>query len=176
MTNDFVVQTNHGLISILLFSMATKTATRFSIKTDTSVFKRLGRKNQENVATNHQVRSAVCKYWLEGRCTRNPCRFLHPEQPVSVKSDYASKNPYSYKLRNSPPNGKTQPKLVKNKENCDQNLVAPKIKQSEVNVGESKSIEKTDAGIEEKKCHNVLSWFDDKRLTRIAHLEGHSKV
>ncbi|KAK1413472.1 hypothetical protein QVD17_35245 [Tagetes erecta] len=144
--------------------MATKTATRFSIKTDTTVFKRLGRNNQE---TNHHVKSAVCKYWLEGRCTRNPCRFLHPDQakPATFKSDYAWKNPNSYKLRISPPH----------KEKCDQNLIALKIKQSEVNVGESKSIETTKTVVEEEKCYNVHSWFDDKGLMMIAKLEGHSK-
>ncbi|GFY99620.1 hypothetical protein Acr_13g0010200 [Actinidia rufa] len=28
----------------------------------------------------------VCVYWLSGRCTRNPCRFLHLESPTSKPS------------------------------------------------------------------------------------------
>lgn len=52
--------------------MAVAVARSFHERTDKSkVFQRLGGFNQAN---NNTV---VCKYWLAGRCTRNPCRFSH---------------------------------------------------------------------------------------------------
>ncbi|KAL3814879.1 hypothetical protein ACJIZ3_016147 [Penstemon smallii] len=31
----------------------------------------------------YPVKNQVCKYWLQGRCNRNPCRFMHRESPPS---------------------------------------------------------------------------------------------
>ncbi|KAK9058314.1 hypothetical protein SSX86_023155 [Deinandra increscens subsp. villosa] len=154
--------------------MATKVARRFPMKTDTSVFKRLGRRNQENIATNHQANSVVCKYWLQGRCNRNPCGFFHPDQakPDTSKSEYVWRNPSSNKSKNSPP----KPKLIKNKENCNQNQIVTKMElKTEENVGQSKSMDKTKSGIKANKCHNLQSWFGDKGLSMVAELKGHSK-
>lgn len=33
-------------------------------------------------------KGAVCKYWLQGRCNRNPCKFVHGEVPKSMKYTY----------------------------------------------------------------------------------------
>ncbi|XP_076909560.1 zinc finger CCCH domain-containing protein 48-like [Bidens hawaiensis] len=122
---------------------------------DTSVFKRLGRRTQEkeNIITrNHQVvkSAAVCKYWLEGRCTRNPCRFLHPAR--------VWKNPNSYKL---------------NKENIDSNQINVIQTEQKVvlpNAAQTKRITKKD-----EKCRNLGSWFGDNGLSMVARLEGHAK-
>ncbi|KAI3683203.1 hypothetical protein L1987_83703 [Smallanthus sonchifolius] len=141
------------------------------MKTDASVFKRLGRRNQENIARNHQVKSAVCKYWLQGKCTRNPCRYLHPDQakPDTFKSEYVWKNPNGYKSKNS------QPK-IKDKENCDQKQkIVQKTEQSEVKAGQSKSMELTKTGFKDEKCHDLQTLFGVKGLSMVARLEGHSK-
>ncbi|XP_031399729.1 zinc finger CCCH domain-containing protein 48-like isoform X2 [Punica granatum] len=35
----------------------------------------------------------VCSFWLEGRCTRNPCRFLHVELPPPRNNKIACRHP-----------------------------------------------------------------------------------
>lgn len=185
----------------ILFRMAMKAATRFSVKTDTSVFKRLGRGNQDNIPRNHQrlyqenisiVKPTVCKYWLNGRCTRNPCIFLHPHQAKLdiTKSKSTWKNRNTFKSENSPPIQKTQ------RENCDHNqIVQQNLLTTEVNdaqsksikkienctkveksVGQSKSIEKTENCTKGKQSENMQSWFCGNGLSVLAQLEGNTKV
>lgn len=46
----------------------------------------------------------VCTFWLEGRCNRNPCNFLHPEDPSAIASSNAfnsSNNTGSYNGKRS---------------------------------------------------------------------------
>ncbi|KAL7593635.1 hypothetical protein Lser_V15G31671 [Lactuca serriola] len=152
--------------------MATEAAKRFSVKTDTSVFKRLGRGNQENITRSHQVKNLVCKYWLEGRCTRNPCKFKHPDQAIS-KSKYAWKNPNTLKSENSPPIEKPRTKFSKNKENSNLNQNVHKSQQklltNEVNPGQTKSIPK-------KNSENLHPGFYGKGLSMVTRLEGHTKA
>lgn len=152
--------------------MATEAAKRFSVKTDTSVFKRLGRGNQENITRSHQVKNLVCKYWLEGRCTRNPCKFKHPDQAISI-SKYAWKNPNTLKSENSPPIEKPRTKFSKNKENSNLNQNVHKSQQklltNEVNPGQTKSIPK-------KNSENLHPGFYGKGLSMVTRLEGHTKV
>ena len=150
--------------------MATIAAKRFSMKTDGSVFKRcgsqnniarnqvkdvfnrLGCENQQNIAPSYpSVKPVVCKYWLEGRCVRNPCRFLHPDLPKSetIKSKHSWKKPNTFKSKNSPPVEKPQQKVMKNSENSENYQIASKTlkkvltSNTNVNVSKSKSTDKT---------------------------------
>ncbi|PWA40584.1 G-protein beta WD-40 repeat-containing protein [Artemisia annua] len=108
----YLKETNHPCL--FSFRMATIAFKIFSVKTDRSVFKRLGCrsqnsigrnqvkevfnrircKNQQIIATNYPMKPVVCKYWLEERCVRNPCRFLHPNlpKPDTIKSKHSWKN------------------------------------------------------------------------------------
>ncbi|PWA70003.1 hypothetical protein CTI12_AA292690 [Artemisia annua] len=149
--------------------MATIAAKRFSARTDESVFKRcgsqnnfarnqvkevfnrLGCENQQNTATSYPAKPVVCKYWLEGRCVRNPCRFLHPDlpKPDIVKSKHSWKNPNTFKSRTSPPVEKPQQKVMKNNENREHYQIASKTlkkvltSNTNVNVSQSKSTDKS---------------------------------
>ncbi|KAG5538488.1 hypothetical protein RHGRI_019162 [Rhododendron griersonianum] len=58
-----------------------KAARRFPERTQRSVFDRIRGGTVNN----------VCAYWLAGRCTRNPCRFFHPE---SLPSQPPKQSPY----------------------------------------------------------------------------------
>ncbi|XP_024993188.1 zinc finger CCCH domain-containing protein 48-like isoform X2 [Cynara cardunculus var. scolymus] len=175
--------------------MSKKADKRFSVKTDVSLFKRLGKGNQENIARNHQVQTAVCKYWLEGRCTRNPCKFLHsqPAKTSSKQSKYTWKNPVSFKSENSPPIENAQRTILKNKLDCCQNQSKSTLKTqqklTEVNVGQSKSIPKiqqkkhklcnywvTESCKKGDKCENLHSWFSGNGLSMVSRLEGHTKA
>ncbi|PWA77958.1 hypothetical protein CTI12_AA221290 [Artemisia annua] len=204
--------------------MATIAAKRFSVKTDGSVFKRLGCgsqnniarnqvkeafnrigcENRQNIATSYPVKPVICKYWLEGRCVRNPCRFLHPDLPKSdtTKSKHSWKNPNTFKSRNSPPVEKPQQKVMKNNENPEHYQIASKtlkkvltsnanvsqskstdktkdcikVEKSEVNVtGQSKVIGKTVNCPNGEKCEKLQSWFCGSGLSMLAQLEGHTK-
>nr|GEV32105.1 zinc finger CCCH domain-containing protein 48-like isoform X2 [Tanacetum cinerariifolium] len=188
--------------------MATVAAKRFSVKTDGSVFKRLGCgsqnniarnkvreifnrlgcENQQNIATSYPVKPAVCKYWLEGRCVRNPCRFLHPDlpKPDTNKSKHSWKNPNTFKSRNSPPIEKPQQKVMKNNENREHHQIASrtlkktkdftKVEKNEVNItGQSKVIGKPVNCTNGEKCQNLQSWFCGSGLSMLAQLKGHTK-
>ncbi|GJY06275.1 zinc finger CCCH domain-containing protein 48-like protein isoform X2 [Tanacetum coccineum] len=204
--------------------MATVSAKRFSVKTDGSVFKRLGCgsqnniarnqvrevfnrlgcENQQNIARTYPVQPAVCKYWLQGRCLRNPCRFLHPDlpKPDTNKSKHSWKNPNTFKSRNSPPVEKPQQKVMKNNENREHCQIASKTLKKvltsniNVNVSQSKSSDKTKdcTKVENNEGNitgqskvigktvnctngeNLQSWFCGSGLSMLAQLEGHTKA
>ena len=171
--------------------MATRADKRFSVKTDVSVFKRLERGNQENIVRNHQAKAVVCKYWLEGRCTRNPCRFLHPQQPAKVSSKpstYSWKNPGSFKSESSLPieNERT---ILKNGQNRSKTILKAQQKLTNVNTVQIKSIQKNQEKKhklcnrwmmsnceKDDKCDNLHSWLCGNGLLMVARLEGHTKV
>ncbi|XP_058224753.1 zinc finger CCCH domain-containing protein 17-like [Rhododendron vialii] len=71
-----------------------KAARRFPERTQRSVFDRIKGGTVNN----------VCAYWLAGRCTRNPCRFFHPE---SLPSQPPKQSPYQHPKtwRRSPEDG-----------------------------------------------------------------------
>ncbi|GFY85949.1 zinc finger WD40 repeat protein 1 [Actinidia rufa] len=52
----------------------------------------------------------VCVYWLSGRCTRNPCRFLHSESSTPKppkQSQYRHSNTWNRSTNNSVKNSST---------------------------------------------------------------------
>ncbi|KAF5766477.1 putative transcription factor C3H family [Helianthus annuus] len=148
--------TYHRHLFYYLFSMAVTSAKRLSIKANTSVFKKINQQNNNIATRNHHPNYVVCKYWLQGRCTRNPCGFLHLNQ-----HDYVWKNPNS-----SPP----KRIFINNKENRDYNRTEQKAIASKNDTTEENGVKG-----ESVKRHNLHSWFGDKGLSVLAWLEGHSK-
>ncbi|KAK3204143.1 hypothetical protein Dsin_018189 [Dipteronia sinensis] len=39
-------------------------------------------RNGHNPYNQHPTKNMICAFWLKGRCTRNPCRFLHPDASI----------------------------------------------------------------------------------------------
>ncbi|TXG47984.1 hypothetical protein EZV62_027278 [Acer yangbiense] len=39
-------------------------------------------RNRHNPYNQHLTKNVICAFWLKGRCTRNPCRFLHPDTSI----------------------------------------------------------------------------------------------
>ncbi|KAK2642967.1 hypothetical protein Ddye_024730 [Dipteronia dyeriana] len=39
-------------------------------------------RNGHNPYNQHPTKNVICAFWLKGRCTRNPCRFLHPDASI----------------------------------------------------------------------------------------------
>ncbi|MCO5552184.1 hypothetical protein L7F22_005695 [Adiantum nelumboides] len=51
-----------------------------------------GTSSRPNTNKRSYVRPPVCTYYMEGRCNRNPCNFLHPDDPSAVASHTGSYN------------------------------------------------------------------------------------
>ncbi|XP_057507777.1 zinc finger CCCH domain-containing protein 48-like [Actinidia eriantha] len=111
----------------------------------------------------------VCVYWLSGRCTRNPCRFLHLESPTS-KPSKQSQDRRSNTWNRSPSNS---------------------VKNSSTSHGggfetESKIARKTQSTVCQyllsadcmrgEKCEDLHSWFCGNGLAMVARLDGHNKA
>ncbi|KAI8545223.1 hypothetical protein RHMOL_Rhmol07G0024200 [Rhododendron molle] len=90
-----------------------KAGRRFPERTQRSVFDRIRGGTVNN----------VCAYWLAGRCTRNPCRFFHPE---SLPSQPPKQSPYQRPKtwRRSPEDG------VKNSSISPSGVAAKKMSSS----------------------------------------------
>ncbi|KAJ9680619.1 hypothetical protein PVL29_019821 [Vitis rotundifolia] len=43
---------------------------------------------------------AVCMYWLQGRCNRNPCRFVHAAGEVNITPNPTNSRSYTYHRKN----------------------------------------------------------------------------
>ncbi|CDP07935.1 unnamed protein product [Coffea canephora] len=64
------------------------------VMTRSSVFGRLGGKQQcQHYYVKNDYPVVVCKYWLAGKCNRNPCRFLHSNSPISQPKRSTWTNP-----------------------------------------------------------------------------------
>ncbi|GMP43177.1 hypothetical protein CsSME_00012642 [Camellia sinensis var. sinensis] len=122
--------------------MDIKAARRVSERTQKSVYDRLRGGPVNN----------VCSFWLAGRCTKSPCRFLHPESPPSQPP-----NPSQYRHSKTWQRGPNN--TVKNSS----------ISPSERAVSEHGSTKKA------QKTH-LHSWFSGNGFSLLANLEGHNKA
>ncbi|XP_057762700.1 zinc finger CCCH domain-containing protein 48-like [Arachis stenosperma] len=150
--------------------------------------------------------SPTCKYWLAGRCNRNPCRFSHKLPTLSSNVYYKhSKKPHSCveKMNSSSVKKPTNcaPKAVKKPANCalkavvsaekptkceQKAVVIEKIENVEdvaaiamASVEKSRSICKywmTDNCVHGDLCQNLHSWFYGDGFTTLAKLYEHKKV
>ena len=58
-------------------------------RTNRPVFDRLEGQQSQHL----YVKNQVCKFWLAGKCNRNPCRFLHSNSPISQPKRSTWTNP-----------------------------------------------------------------------------------
>lgn len=170
--------------------MEIKTAGRVQERTKTSAFNGVG--GGHYVSTN-----IVCKYWLAGRCNRNPCRFLHgesnppqPRQPrhfkrpsSAVKEDnrrcFRSNLSWRNPMYSSSNNPLVYCESIVNSESHR------KLSKSEGAAG-SEDIKKiqqklckfwvTDNCVQGDKCKDLHSWFSGDGFSLLAKLGGHNKV
>ncbi|CAK9145779.1 unnamed protein product [Ilex paraguariensis] len=154
-----------------------------------SVYKQLGGERHGHVMKNNKV----CSYWLQGRCSRNPCRFLHPElspipQPFvqshstcedhSVTSRLTWRNPNFSSSKNAPKCGADSGGKSSYQEG------QPNVSKIERDGG--KSTQKTQQKlckfwvmgncVKSDNCGDLHSWFYGNGFTMLAKLEGHNKA
>ncbi|KAM7508886.1 hypothetical protein LguiA_019339 [Lonicera macranthoides] len=170
--------------------MEIKTASRAQERAKTSAFNGVGGGHYVSI-------NIVCKYWLAGRCDRNPCRFLHaesnpphPKQPRQFKqrsSAVNEDNRHCFRLnlswRNHKYSSSNNPQV-----SCESILNSEshrKLLKSKGAAG-SEDIKKTqqklckfwvtDNCVQGDKCKDLHSWFSGDGFSLLAKLEGHNKA
>lgn len=141
-----------------------------------------------------RVIGTTCVYWLQGRCNRNPCRFLHSETPsilstASCRDDTASYHNARKRFHIPSESAKT---VVRRKTGND--MFPPKHTTKKVlnrNMGDDRertqvlpqkpsiSICKywmNDNCVHGDQCRNLHSWSYGDGFATLAKLQGHKKV
>lgn len=128
----------------------------------------------------------VCIYWRQGRCNRNPCRFLHREtqepqpQPPIEKRTWTWRNSDNgdgvskRKINVSNAQAKPQPKQC----NAQPKQLNSNAQPKQLINAEPKQCKywTTDNCVHGEKCKDLHSWFGGSGFTMLAKLEGHTKV
>ncbi|KAL3819963.1 hypothetical protein ACJIZ3_005868 [Penstemon smallii] len=152
----------------------------------------------------YPVKNQVCKYWLQGRCNRNPCMFMHQESPPSNFKHSNSPAPPKFKRPNSSASYDIRPMQSKGKTwvnpnyNCPKNSATAPTKNgdrlsrttacSETNTclqnqqkpPDSQPIQckywVTGNCVHGDKCKDLHTWFSGSEFTMLTKLEGHNKA
>ncbi|CAN1324352.1 Zinc finger CCCH domain-containing protein 17 [Linum perenne] len=138
---------------------------------DTNMFGRI------RVVGHDQKNSwSVCRFWKQGKCSRNPCRFVHGELPSP--SPYPSKprsNVYVRSSQSKPPSHATAPQKS--------NVAVYKSNVAEVVVvaeDEQKKIKETVCQewisgncLKGDECRFSHTWFRGDGLSMVTRLDGH---
>ncbi|KAL7233403.1 hypothetical protein ACSBR1_017098 [Camellia fascicularis] len=139
--------------------MDIKAARRVSERTQKSVYDRLRGGPVNN----------VCSFWLAGRCTKSPCRFLHPDSPPSQPP-----NPSQYRQSKTWQRGPNN--TVKNSSISPSERAVSKH-------GSTKKAQKTVCSywisgncVHGEKCKHLHSWFSGNGFSLLAKLKGHNKA
>ncbi|KAF5747386.1 zinc finger CCCH domain-containing protein 48-like [Tripterygium wilfordii] len=69
-----------------VLSMAVTATRRLTGRPGGFVFNRLGEHT-------NQTKNVTCSFWLAGKCTKNPCRFMHRELPLPLVQGEIAKKP-----------------------------------------------------------------------------------
>ncbi|XP_058759771.1 zinc finger CCCH domain-containing protein 48-like [Vicia villosa] len=141
-----------------------------------------------------RVIGTTCIYWLQGRCNRNPCRFLHSETPsirttASYRDDTASY--HNARKRCSVSSESAKRVLCRKTENdtsvpkhttkkvLSRNLEDDRERTQVLPQNPSTSICKywmNDNCVHGDKCRNLHSWSYGDGFSILAKLQGHKKL
>uniref|UniRef100_A0A2N9IQ39 C3H1-type domain-containing protein n=1 Tax=Fagus sylvatica TaxID=28930 RepID=A0A2N9IQ39_FAGSY len=101
--------------------MEIKTARINPEATERSVFDRIGGVGRAPLNSN----KIICKFWLNGRCLKKPCRFAHceSETPVLAADHRPRKIPYYHPSRNTLVSNHTWRRAPRNSENVKEKVV-----------------------------------------------------
>lgn len=151
------------------------------------------------------AKNQVCRFWLQGRCNRNPCKFMHRESPpppteqppLAPHHDMRPKQPRNMTWKNPHCQPESKKGLV------DQSTLMKVLKISrknglteQVDIGSARSGSRTQAQLQVEKssppsvckywvtdncvhgdkCKHLHSWFCGSGFTMLTKLEGHKEV
>lgn len=153
---------------------------------DRSVFDRL----REQQSQHHYVKNQVCKYWLAGRCNRNPCRFLHSHSPNPQPHSQSKPSPQPQPKQSGDPNtnygSKTKSTWRNPNISASENVKvsSPGVVNSDVSYGHSSQEAQqklcqywvTGNCVRGNKCKDLHSWFSGSGLALLTKLERHNKA
>ncbi|KAL0009023.1 hypothetical protein SO802_010525 [Lithocarpus litseifolius] len=179
-----------------------KTARREPQGKESSFFDRLeeGRGGHLNNSSNK-----ICKFWLSGRCLKNPCRFAHSEIPdvstihrpmqrlpslLSSPSNALISNTWRRAPRNSQNVQEKWPELAESVSESSSECSVVENYCNLENVVEEKPLEHVPKKTAEKvcefwvqgtcvygdQCPYLHSWFRGDKFKRLAELQGHNKA
>ncbi|CDP08900.1 unnamed protein product [Coffea canephora] len=161
-------------------------------RTNRPVFDRLEGQQSQHL----YVKNQVCKFWLAGKCNRNPCRFLHSHspnpqpqpkqipQPQPQQSDDPNAN-FGNKIKSTWRNPNiSASKNVKVSSPMNVKASSPGVLNSVVNCGHSgqRAQQKlcqywvTGNCVHGDKCKDLHSWFSGSGLALLTKLERHNKA
>ncbi|KAJ7962288.1 Zinc finger CCCH domain-containing protein [Quillaja saponaria] len=116
-----------------------------------------------------RVTGETCTYWLAGRCSRNPCRFVHGERPLPPKHHhYANK---SHPLPDRTPKSITQRALV-----LKSGREGSGIKATHESPQRICKYWMQGNCVRGDQCWNLHSWFYGDGFSTLAKLQGHKKA
>ena len=124
-------------------------------------------------SVNDKVRGGtvneVCVYWLSGRCTRNPCRFLHSESPTS-KPPRQSQDRRSNTWHRSSNNSVRNSSTLHSGGFETESKIARKTQSTVCQYWLSGNCRRGD------NCKDLHAWFCGNGFSMVARLDGHNKV
>ncbi|KAI5421534.1 hypothetical protein KIW84_045092 [Lathyrus oleraceus] len=141
-----------------------------------------------------RVIGTTCVYWLQGRCNRNPCRFLHSETPsilstASCRDDTASYHNARKRFHISSESAKTVvrrktgndmfPSKHTTKKVLNRNMGDDRERTQVLPQKPSTSICKywmNDNCVHGDQCRNLHSWSYGDGFATLAKLQGHKKL
>ncbi|WJX87155.1 hypothetical protein P8452_69374 [Trifolium repens] len=126
----------------------------------------------------------TCYYWLNGRCNRNPCRFLHSEPPLpSTASCSVSKTVNC--------NGRKRCSLSESENSLPKRKIKVAVwnRKSGDSIGKTEVVEAAQSSspnlckywidgncVHGDKCRDIHSWLSGDRLSAVINFEGHKKL
>ncbi|CAN0906930.1 Zinc finger CCCH domain-containing protein 48 [Linum grandiflorum] len=119
-----------------------------------NVFERIGVSGHDQKNTG-----IVCRFWKQGNCTHNPCRFVHGESPSPSPTPYSSHSRSNVYVRGGSQSSSQQ--------SCS-NVYDDEKKSPETICGEWK----LGSCLRGDKCQFAHSWFRGDRLSMLGRLPG----
>ncbi|CAN0906935.1 Zinc finger CCCH domain-containing protein 17 [Linum grandiflorum] len=135
-----------------------------------NVFERIGVSGHDQKNTG-----IVCRFWKQGNCTHNPCRFVHGESPSPSPTPYSSHSRSNVYVRGGSQSSSQQQRDSSSKH---ANIVADEKIILTAKDDEKKSPEticgewKLGSCLRGDKCQFAHSWFRGDRLSMLGRLPG----
>ena len=120
----------------------------------------------------------VCKFWLAGNCTKNPCRFAHTDVTAPVNR-VLRLNRSSFRESHDQKKEKIKKNEVKE---CDHHEESASADATTGDVEKSQYCTKIcehwmkNSCVHGKDCKFLHSWCYGDGITMVAQLQGHKKV
>ncbi|CAN1163370.1 Zinc finger CCCH domain-containing protein 17 [Linum perenne] len=126
---------------------------------------------------------SVCRFWKQGKCNRNPCRFVHGELSSASQSTYSSSQPRSnVYIRGSHTKPPSAP-ISEHRRDFHATPQKPKVVDEIVIAKDDRKSKETVCRewisgncLRGDECRFSHSWFRGDGLSMVARLDGHGNA